>query len=162
DAMTLYQRGKRSEILVAADKRSEFTGKMSLSSCDRCRRGLCSGGAGTVVRTVPRRGDESITAPRHGRDHMRTQQLAQAADVRRDVVPFHHDVPPDQVEQLLLGHQALAPPCQYQREVERARTDGDIPAVYPQHAFGGTDFKPAKAKRFVIASRRHGLQSLAP
>ena len=105
-------------------------------------------------RWVERRG-ELVAPPGHGGDHVRTEQLAQAADLRGDVVLLHHDPGPDQVEQFLLGDQPFAPLGQRQQQVEGACTHGGGLALHAHEPLGRAYLKTAEAQR-VGSGRRHG------
>src|SRR5215831_14224034 len=91
---------------------------------------------------------------------MRTEQLAQAADLRRDVVLLDHNAGPDEIEQLVLRDQPITTLCQREQQVEGACAQRDIRAINSQQALGRTDLEVAEPQRFVAGGRGHGTHSL--
>jgi len=84
-------------------------------------------------------GGELIAAPRNGRDRGRSEQLAQRADLHLQVVLLDHHAGPHDFEQLVLGHQPIAPLVQRLQHVERARAELGRPAIDPQLPLGAAN-----------------------
>ncbi|HET9976825.1 MAG TPA: hypothetical protein VFQ20_05270 [Burkholderiaceae bacterium] len=99
-------------------------------------------------------GNEPVAAPRHGRYRLRTQVLAQRADLRCDVVLFDHHAGPHGVQEFLLRHHAVASLGQGQQQVEGARTERGRHAIDAQHPFVRADLDAAEAERATAARGR--------
>jgi len=77
---------------------------------------------------------EPVTPPRNGRNHLPAQQLAQGADLRGQVVLFHHQARPDTVEQLVLGEQRAGLFDEHPQQVEGSGAQDCRFAVHQQAA----------------------------
>ena len=128
---------KRRQIAVAPVQRRSAR----RASCRLCtspspqrpirRRTASACGRSIAAPSRPDRHRESIAAPRNRGDRLRSEQLAQRADLHLQVVLLHHHARPDDVEQLVLGHQPIAPLVQRLQHVERARTElGARPSIH--------------------------------
>jgi hypothetical protein len=91
---------------------------------------------------------QPVTVAWQCRDGARTQQLAQCADLRGDVVLFDHQAGPDAVEQLLLGDQPLVALGQCEQQIEGAAAQGHGLATHAQHALGRVQLEVAEAQRW--------------
>ena len=86
-----------------------------------------------------------MNAPGDGGDGLRAEQLAQRADLDLEVVLLDHHARPDDVEQLVLGHEALAPLDQRAEHVERPLAERHRAAVGHQQALVRLQLEAAKA-----------------
>ncbi len=109
-------------------------------------------------RLLQRRG-QPVAVARQRRDRARAEQLAQVADLGGDVVLFHHQPGPDEVEQFLLGDQPLVALGQREQQIEGAAAQGHRLAAHAQHTFGRVQLEVAEAQGFVSAGGWHGQLS---
>ena len=93
------------------------------------------------------RGGELIAAPGDGGDRLRAEQPAQRADLHLQVVFLDHQAGPDQIQQLRLGHDPVAPLGQCQKQVERARSQAHRLAVVQQSSLPRLQFEAAEFQR---------------
>ena len=94
---------------------------------------------------------EAIAAAGDRRDRLRAEQLAQRADLHLQVVLLDHHVRPDQVEQLVLGHQALARSTSAASTSKaRAPSATGVPVGAQHLARGGAPLEVAEAARQVM------------
>ncbi|MEO8525637.1 MAG: hypothetical protein ABI460_13010 [Caldimonas sp.] len=66
-----------------------------------------------------------------------TKQLAQAADLHRQVALFDHHARPHDVQQLALEYDPVPPLDQREQQVERPRADLALAPIHAQHALSG-------------------------
>ena len=78
-------------------------------------------------------------------NRLRPQHLPQCADLHLQIVLFDHETGPDEVEQLVLRDQPIAPLDERQQHVERPRAEWGRRTVGSQLAGGRTQLEAAKA-----------------
>ena len=113
----------------------------------RHRRSRCGRVCGQVVRDC--RG-ETVAAAWNRRDRVATEELAELADLHRQVVLLHHHPRPCGVEQLALGDDPLAPFDQRRQHVERPRADRQARAVLQQASTLGPKLERSEANHAVV------------
>ena len=79
---------------------------------------------------------ETIAASLDRGDDIGSEELAQGADLHLHVALFDHQVLPHQVEQLILGDDAIAPLYQGHQQIEGAIADLHRNALTQQPALG--------------------------
>ena len=90
------------------------------------------------------RGGEPVTPSGNRGDRLRSQQLAQGADLHLHVVLLDHQPRPHQVEQFGLGDEPVAPLDQRQQHIEGARTNARGATLDQQLPLAGPHFDSAK------------------
>lgn len=100
--------------------------------------------------------DKAIAAAWNGRDHVRPEQSSQGTHVHRKVVFLDDDVGPDDVEQLPLGHDPMAPLDERLEHVEGTCADGHGAPVDQQLTLARSHLEAAEALNLV-----HGLLPVA-
>jgi len=90
------------------------------------------------------RGHETIAAPGHGGDRLRSQVLAQHRDLHLQVGLLNDKPRPHEVEEFVLRHHAVAMLDQGHEEVKGARTQWHRQSVDPRFSRRRNDFYPAK------------------
>src|SRR5438309_4446406 len=106
--------------------------------------GHCGGRCGQLFVRTEYRG-EPIASPGNGGYRLRSEDLAQGADLHLKVVLLHHQPGPDQLEQLLLGDQALAPLDQGEQNVQRPRPQRYRQPFREQLPGSWVELEPAEA-----------------
>ena len=107
--------------------------------------GAAPAGAASAPARTRRR--ESITAPRHGRDHAGAEQLAQRRDLDLQVVLLDHQPGPDELEQFPLGDDPVTPFDQGEQDVEGARAERGRRAADPQLPLGDCQLEVVEAMK---------------
>ena len=151
--MPLDQRSQRAQVVVAAVQRRQLDRQVGALRRHLRRRALSRAsrqdddvGRGRVVVRL-QRCDEAIAAPRHRRDQVAAEHLAQGADLRREVVLLHHEPGPDDVHQGVLADQLAGPLGQRQQQVEGAAADDCRHAVDEQAPLARLQLEAAEAHR---------------
>ena len=127
-------------------KRVRGSGRLWRGRWPSGRRGRRSG-----CRLARRRQAVAVAGQRG--DRARAEQLAQVADLRGDVVLFHDQARPDQVEQLLLGDEPLVALGQHEQQVEGAAAESHRLAAHAQHPLGRVQLEMVEAQRFGGSGR---------
>jgi hypothetical protein len=133
-ARSAQHRRDAADLALAPDEAAERGGNVVVIPG---RRGLPLLGLGTQ--------GEAVAAPGNGRHRMRTEDLAQRRDLHLEVVLLDHQAWPDAIEELVLGHDALAGIDEGEKHVEGAGAEHRGAAIDQHLPFGGPDLHRAKA-----------------
>ena len=96
---------------------------------------------------------ELVAASGDGGNGLRTEHLAKRRHLHLQVVLLHHEARPHDTDQLVGGHDAIAPRRQRQQQVEGAAAQRHDLAVDLQSALLGANLEPAES----AACRSQGL-----
>jgi hypothetical protein len=105
---------------------------------------------------------EAVTAARHGRHRLRPEHLAQGRDLHLQVVFLDDEPRPDQVEQLVLGEDAVAVVDERHEDVEGAAAERGRLALDEQLPLGRPDHhrpKTVGTSHFVSLAPFHRTDS---
>ena len=106
---------------------------------------------------------EAVAASGHRGDGQRPEQLAQRQHVHLQVVLLDDEAGPDDLHQLVLGDDAVAPLDERDEEVEGAAAQLERLAFVPQRAFGRAQLEVvAEADDTVGAVCRVGVRGALP
>src|SRR5438046_5903049 len=118
-------------------------GKTAIDGGSRLETAAAEAGGQCFVRAECR--GEPIPSAGNGGYRLRSEDLAQGADLHLKVVLLHHQPGPDQLKQLLLGDQALAPLDQGEQNVQRPRPQRYRQPFSEQLTGGRIELEPAEA-----------------
>ncbi len=138
-------RAQIDEVALAPDERRDLSGQVVLRDVragDGCGRG--------GLRRFER---EAVTVAGYGGDGVLPQQFAQRGHLDLQVVLLDDQSGPDQVEQLVLGDQTIAPLDQRQQEVECARAERRRLLVDQELPRSRTELEAAE-----LVGQRHGAR----
>jgi len=119
------------------------------------------GGAG--YRLGPLRLDrmeEAIAAPYDGLDNALADGAPHIAEVGAENAVAHHDLPPYDVDELLLGHQALRVLRQILQDRERLAPEVDLLAFLEEALLADVEPEGAEQANFPRASICHGRTTM--
>ncbi len=160
DAVLVEQRAHVREVCnPTVEWRQEF-GQVVLARrrlrLARCRQWRGSRGSRRQLRDLlAQRRREAITAPWNGRDGLRPEQFAQAADLHLQVVLLDHQTGPDELQQFVLADRAVAVLDQRHQHVEGTRTQLGRLAPDQQLALGAADHAGIEAQFSGRGNRSH-------
>ena len=148
EPMVGQQRTQRCKVVVAADQRLQCRRQV------RAQPQLHRSGLRVASEArIDRRRGEPIAPAGDRRDASGTQQLAQIADLHREVALFDNESRPDKIEQLVLCHDPVAMFDQRHQKVEGTRSQSRELTVYQQLSFSRLDREMLEAKHVLSRER---------